>query len=228
MNRGATFWWDDLEALLLHARPLPEYVSLRIGGEEWHVNLGEGRSLIERTGAQFPEWEFSTDAPISRRKAFKNLYAKFRDLAPELRDDAIEQLWTSIGAQRDASRNGHAMTREELVRLADAKLVEVGAHTVNHVALGSLPPAIQQREVRECKRDLEELLGRSVESFSYPYGIYGAETVAIASQAGFLGACSTRGSTVRGTDHILELPRVGAENCDGDVFAAHLKRCFDA
>jgi len=48
--------------------------------------------------------------------------------------------------------------------------LEVGAHSVSHVRLSALQPGQAAREILDGRRHLEDLLGRPVRSFSYPFG----------------------------------------------------------
>jgi peptidoglycan/xylan/chitin deacetylase (PgdA/CDA1 family) len=48
--------------------------------------------------------------------------------------------------------------------------IEIGSHTVTHPRLLSTPAESAQREIRNSKDTLEQLLGSSVLSFAYPYG----------------------------------------------------------
>jgi len=65
---------------------------------------------------------------------------------------------------------------------------EIGAHTVNHVALTSLNKEQAWSEVKDGKIWLENLLGNEVVSFCYPRGKFSATTAALVRKAGFLGA----------------------------------------
>ena len=65
---------------------------------------------------------------------------------------------------------------------------ELGAHTLNHVRLTTLPEGEAKREVLDGKIWLEDIIGRAVTSFCYPGGKFNRATVAIVEQAGFLGA----------------------------------------
>lgn len=62
---------------------------------------------------------------------------------------------------------------------------EIGAHTLNHVDLTRVKPEHGQVEVRNSKRWLEDLLGRTVSSFCFPGGGYHAPSLAWVEQAGF-------------------------------------------
>jgi peptidoglycan/xylan/chitin deacetylase (PgdA/CDA1 family) len=109
-------------------------------------------------------------------------------------------------------------------------LIDIGAHTVTHARLSSLPPEQQCREITESKRALEERLGHPVASFSYPFGNhadYTADTVRLVREAGFDHACSNFGGAVRRrTARRFELNRVLVRDWDGDEFARRLREYF--
>jgi peptidoglycan/xylan/chitin deacetylase (PgdA/CDA1 family) len=84
------------------------------------------------------------------------------------------------------------MTEEMLKEIAASGLVEVGAHTVHHIALKSEPEDVLSREIRDSKKDLEELLGIPVVSFAYPYGSYDARAEKAVADAGFVTAVTTK------------------------------------
>ena len=63
----------------------------------------------------------------------------------------------------------------EMLRSSDVKAwsrlgFEVGAHTVNHVDLGNCTLETANYEIVQCRQDLEKLIGRPVNLFSFPYG----------------------------------------------------------
>ena len=109
--------------------------------------------------------------------------------------------------------------------MAKGRLVDIGAHTVTHPVLSLLPPAAQQAEIQGSKARLEEILGRPVTSFAYPYGLrsdYSAETVTVVKQAGFDCASSSYEDNVwRGSDR-FQLPRRIVFDWDGEQFGRKL------
>ncbi|MGA8489214.1 MAG: polysaccharide deacetylase family protein [Terriglobales bacterium] len=65
---------------------------------------------------------------------------------------------------------------------------EVGAHTVNHATLTTLPPDEAWIEISESKRWIEDTVGIPAVSFCYPRGKFDASTQGLVKKAGFLGA----------------------------------------
>ena len=49
---------------------------------------------------------------------------------------------------------------------------EIGAHTVNHPHLAQIPPAEAKTEIEDSKIYLEEILGKKIVMFTYPFGEY--------------------------------------------------------
>ncbi|PKO62872.1 MAG: polysaccharide deacetylase [Betaproteobacteria bacterium HGW-Betaproteobacteria-18] len=85
---------------------------------------------------------------------------------------------------------------------------EVGAHTRHHVNLTECDEALAKSEVLLSKKELEMSVQQPVEHFCYPYGVYQAEHVALARQAGFTSVTTTqRGRCHAGAD-LWQLPRV--------------------
>ena len=76
-------------------------------------------------------------------------------------------------------------------RLADSAVVslgqdfEIGAHTLTHPRLTTLDEGTAQREITDSKTYLEDITGRPVNSFCYPYGLFSPAHVQLVHNAGF-------------------------------------------
>ncbi len=94
---------------------------------------------------------------------------------------------------------------------------EVGAHTVDHVALSDLPASTAWRQIAHSKAQLEEATGRAVVSFCYPYGSFDAQARRLVVDACFHSATTTvRGRATASTDPFL-LPRIAVPGGRGIV-----------
>jgi peptidoglycan/xylan/chitin deacetylase (PgdA/CDA1 family) len=84
----------------------------------------------------------------------------------------------------------------EIRELASAG-VDIGGHTRSHADLGRhLPEAKLIDEIAGCKRALEQVIGREVRYFAFPYGLHAnlsAAAFQAAYDAGYEGACSAYG-----------------------------------
>jgi peptidoglycan/xylan/chitin deacetylase (PgdA/CDA1 family) len=82
------------------------------------------------------------------------------------------------------------MTADQIKEM-DAYGIEFGGHTQKHVDLKNAGIALQEQEITGCYHDLEQLLGKKPVSFSYPYGAYNNDTLALVKKAGFNYAVTT-------------------------------------
>ncbi|MFN2591745.1 MAG: polysaccharide deacetylase family protein [Candidatus Dormibacteria bacterium] len=105
------------------------------------------------------------------------------------------------------------MTAEQILDVAAHGMV-IGAHTMHHVKLNTIPIDLARAEINDSKRTLELLLGRPVDDFAYPYGSYDPEVVGLVAAAGFRDAVTTNPGNVQFLSARLELrrTRVGASD----------------
>jgi peptidoglycan/xylan/chitin deacetylase (PgdA/CDA1 family) len=118
------------------------------------------------------------------------------------------------------------MTSDEVRRLAEGGLVEVGSHTVTHPVLSRLSTDSQRNEIQASKAHLEEILGQPVKSFACPFGgaaDYSTETISILREVGYDCACSNFPGVVWGSTDRYQLPRIDVRDWDGEQFAGYLR-----
>ncbi len=85
----------------------------------------------------------------------------------------------------------------QVQEIAKSPLVEIGAHTVNHLWLKGLPRETVQYQIGKSRKDLENMINASVYSFAYPYGAFDEQAIDLVRSAGFTNAVST----VPGVEH---------------------------
>jgi peptidoglycan/xylan/chitin deacetylase (PgdA/CDA1 family) len=93
--------------------------------------------------------------------------------------------------------------------------VEVAAHTVNHVDLGSVSLEKAQLEVEESRKELERLTSRPVLLFSFPFGgIYNIreEVRQMIMAAGYHALFSAHGGFVDQSTTPFDIPRIGVSS----------------
>jgi len=92
----------------------------------------------------------------------------------------------------DLTDGRRIVDRVQLLELA-AEGMEIGAHSVDHADLRSLPAAEALDQMRRSRADLEDILGRPVTGMAYPFGSFRAETERLAEDAGFESAWGCSG-----------------------------------
>jgi peptidoglycan/xylan/chitin deacetylase (PgdA/CDA1 family) len=92
---------------------------------------------------------------------------------------------------------------EEIVELDRAGTLRFEAHTVTHPNLLLLTDVESRWEIEQSKADLESRLGRPVEAFCYPAGLFGARELRFVADAGYrLAVTCEPGVNVRGADRL--------------------------
>jgi peptidoglycan/xylan/chitin deacetylase (PgdA/CDA1 family) len=103
------------------------------------------------------------------------------------------------------------MLSSDMIRALHRAGIEIGAHTVSHPILTSLPDDMALQEMVESKRSLEAIIGEPVRYFAYPNGKVGLDFdqrhMAMARQAGFAAAFTTAMGPVTPSQDLYMLPR---------------------
>lgn len=89
----------------------------------------------------------------------------------------------------------------------DAEGMVIGSHTVHHVDLAKVPPAVAHAEIAGGKAAMEALLRHPVVDFAYPYGGFNATVEQMARDAGFREAVTTIGGSLQRSGAAFELHR---------------------
>jgi peptidoglycan/xylan/chitin deacetylase (PgdA/CDA1 family) len=114
----------------------------------------------------------------------------------------------------------------EMLRSADVQEwsglgFEVGAHTVNHVDLGKCAAEAADHEIVQCGQDLEKIIGKPVDLFSFPFGRVdniSASTRRIIQTAGYIALFSAHGGHIGARTSIYDIPREGASHESSPVY----------
>jgi peptidoglycan/xylan/chitin deacetylase (PgdA/CDA1 family) len=198
------FWWNDLAALVFGARSQVPF-TIAFDGTTVTADLTDGDQRV---------------------KTYRALHRRLRARPPARVGAALEELRHAFG-DVPLDDTDRIMTTEEVRELARSSVVTVGAHTMSHPLLASLNADDQAREMTESRRLLEDITGRPVREFAYPFGTpdaFDESSVQTAASAGFDIACTTIPALVRrGTDP-FRLPRYFVGDWDGDVFTRHLEK----
>ncbi|MGY3448841.1 polysaccharide deacetylase family protein [Bradyrhizobium sp. USDA 4353] len=114
------------------------------------------------------------------------------------------------GIDIEAMHWTHAISWDMLETLARDPLVEIGAHTVSHARISSLSPEDALKELADARLRLNARLGIEVRHFAFPYGRAadcGPRDFALAREAGFASAATTRKGLVHSGQDAFSIPR---------------------
>ena len=114
------------------------------------------------------------------------------------------------------------MDRQQLKELSSAG-IEIGAHTRTHKRLTRLNDAELIAELADSKKILEDVIGKEVVSFAYPYGDFDERIVAAVKLAGFKVACTTASGWALTDQDLLRVRRLTVFGSDSlSTFARNL------
>jgi peptidoglycan/xylan/chitin deacetylase (PgdA/CDA1 family) len=221
---GATceFWWDELERLLLGPQFLPPKIELTIGSNSRAFEAGSAARSFCGPHVEIVSTRPWKAAATTRVGFYYVIWQWLKTLDSAARRAALAQIRSQLG-ETEVTRGSHrTLTRAEAILLAGAPHIDIGAHSVTHASLPTLPSHAQRWEMHQSKCDLEGLTGRAVAAFAYPFGEYASETPALAKDIGFKFACTTKANSVTRNTKPFLLPRLDVPDCDGAQFARFL------
>lgn len=227
VDRASEFWWDELERLILMPGRIPARLTLSIAGKVGTWDVGTDADYPITEWRRHRSWSVADSYDPTRRHAI------YRELHGLLRPLPLSEQWTALSALAERAcsdatpRSSHAILSGDEVRmLANGSTITIGSHTIGHPVLRACALDEQAHEIRESKRRLEAVAGRTVSSFSYPYGStadYGPETVGEVRAAGFSIACSNFEGAVDARTPRLEIPRVLVRDWAAPDFMARVR-----
>jgi peptidoglycan/xylan/chitin deacetylase (PgdA/CDA1 family) len=98
----------------------------------------------------------------------------------------------------------------------------IGSHSKRHLRLAQQDDACIAAETRDSKTALEDLLGRRVDHFCYPYGSHDLRAVQAAAAAGYVTGTTCVRAAATPAEDLLALPRKAVSRGD-DVFGVAWK-----
>ena len=162
-----SFWWADRLIRLAQV----DQVSFE--GHTYHLDRQEERKAL----AQFIDDHVSNAAQVAERE--------------QLLISMCEVLAVPISAL-SKEEPAPLLTWTQVREMEESGWVSFGAHTIHHPDLHHLTNLVEvQREVEECRTMLEQQLGHSVDTFSYPYGHIGDDGLSSVKQTGYKWAVTT-------------------------------------
>lgn len=153
--------------------------------------------------------------PIRRRVCltFDDGYASLHQEAlPLLREHGFRAIAFLVAERIGGSNDWDIAIGEKPAMLMDEVQIrewiaagqDIGGHTLTHASLPRLALSEARRQIADGKKKLEDLFGRAVEHFSYPYGDWNSRIRDLVAEAGYRTACTVeRGINGVGADPLL-------------------------
>lgn len=181
-------WWLALEAAIA-------------GTDSFSVDFGAGSEFHD----------CSTEA--AKETAYRALYWNLRARSEPETLAIVRELAIRYGIDIRSFCRELCMGWDELRVLVRDPLVSIGAHTVSHPRLATLPPDAAESEMRQSRDIIAQRLGAQPTSLAYPVGDPGSagdREFRMARELGFDVAVTTRPGVITESfaSALLSLPRI--------------------
>ena len=204
------FWWDSLERAFYESAQLPAFFKFSLNGCSIELSF---RSQQER------------------ELAYYELHHFLKYSSSTIRTEIIQHLFQWASLPLSGRPSYRILNSSEVQALAMSSAATVGAHTHSHIPLKVLTGAQQRQDIQQSKDILENILGRPVTHFSYPYGLkkdYNKISIALCKELGFSMVCSNYYDQVHSWTDPFQIPRMLIRNWSVDIFKEKMKQFFRA
>lgn len=226
IEKNREYWWDELDRVLMQPGRLPENLSLCINGGLRKWKLGKAVDYSEDDYQRDHNRQEKKSYTSPRLSLYYSIWEQLHSLPNEQLQKALDEILDWADAAPTVRPTLRPLVKEEIHTLVKEGLVDVEAHTVTHSVLPALSAVLQSNEIQQSKKYLEEVLGHSVNGFSYPFGNYTKETISLVREAGFSYACSVAEGTVWRRSDCFKLPRFQVKDWNGEKFEQWLLSYF--
>ena len=110
-------------------------------------------------------------------------------------------------AQTHPDKTQKVMTKKQIQDLSDTPNIEIGSHTVSHPYLTNLNEEDLKRQLTESKAFIENIIGKPINSISYPHGDYNDNVILAAKQAGYTYGYTVEPKNISSNQILMTIPR---------------------
>ena len=149
----------------------------------------------------------------------------FREQSKEFRKKVLEEIHKQTNIEWKSRAEFRPLDKEDILKLSKHELVDVGAHTVEHVSLAKYSEEIQRIDIENSIEIIQGITGKKVDYFAYPFGNsedVNNATTKILRENGIVAAFTTKSKIIDETDNNFLLPRINCENDSIEIWKRHI------
>lgn len=227
LDNRQSFWWDELEYIIVHSEKLPSVFSITFQDNVIQFTLGDEALLNDKLRTQHLNYRASKP-PTLRTELYLKLWKVFSPLLKEEQMQLLQLIRNWANLTENNTKVQGCMSALQLKELANNPLFTIGGHTKSHLSLSNHSGEVQEKDIRDNKKFLETKLKTKLTHFAYPSGNYDELTVQILKDSTFSAAFTTTPQNViRGTDS-YKIGRFQVNNQNGNSFSRTLKKWLKA
>jgi peptidoglycan/xylan/chitin deacetylase (PgdA/CDA1 family) len=199
-------WWDDLERIVYHSSV--KELKLDVNGQTIYRKLA---------------------GHVSRQNAYGDFHRLIKGQSLEQREQMFQQLHKQSGIPEEGRSSHRMMTVDQFKKFCSSSSAFIAAHTHMHASLSSFSYYDQLKDISISKNRIEELTGKKIEHFSYPFGTrkdFNADTVRAVKQAGLKSSFANIYGPVHAKSSTYNMHRMLVRNWPVDVFKRKMDGFF--
>jgi len=225
LGSGQSFWWDELEQIIVHTRNLPSVFALNYQEHSIHFDLTGEEALDAELQSIQTNFKYD-NLPTRRTELYLKLWTIFSPLLKNEQSRLLEEIREWAGLSEDDTQVTGCMTEQEVLQLAKNPLFTIGGHTKTHPALASHSKELQHRDIVDNQKFLEKLINQEIQLFAYPSGNYDESTIQVLNESSVLASFTTTAKPVKKNTPLHEIPRFQVNNWSEKKFKSVVNKWF--
>jgi len=221
IGKQQQFWWDELEAILLHSELLPSELTIVVDEKVIAYDLN-AEHLTADVKQQQRFWRWPDPAPTSRCDLYLKIWEHLKPMPYQKILVLMEQIRTWANYHPNDISHRTAMSTSQLRELSDNKLFSLGLHTQTHPELASHSKDIQSEEILGCRNYLMQNNYSPISAIAYPYGSNDANTILATAENQIDLGFTTKAEVITNDSLALSLGRFQINNYGGVKLEANL------
>lgn len=150
-------------------------------------------NFLERNGSCVLNYEeLECQSLKQKEEIFKKIHSDLKYKNYRQRERFMNQFAEDNNFSRETYQQDFFMTWNDIIEIAKHPKVEVGSHTVSHIALPFHSLRTIYKELKGSKQILEAKIGKNISKFSYPYGANNRKVRMLTRLCGYKQAYSTK------------------------------------
>ena len=111
--------------------------------------------------------------------------------------------------EKNTSVLSNLLNEKQILEMQNSGLIEFGSHTLSHVNLSTITDEQLINELRESKKEVENITKKDCEAFAYPYGKFDDKIVQAVKNAGYKNATVVKRGFFEQNDDVFTIKRIG-------------------
>jgi peptidoglycan/xylan/chitin deacetylase (PgdA/CDA1 family) len=114
--------------------------------------------------------EFQWESAEKAYEQFGTISETIKSIPCEELLEVMMKSFNKTEAEFETLCTSQSLTWEEIKKLSQEPLINIGAHTMNHIATKQQKTKRVEQEMMDSKREIEAYIGKEVKHFAYPFG----------------------------------------------------------